>query len=141
MFKKKVVDSPYCQIFLEGEESVIHALWTCLAALDIWNQCSKKIQKSSLIRKTFMKFLEDMGSDSGNEIFGGNSFGVQKTAAEKKCLSFNQNSDILMQWCSNQKNLYRRSMKAQKTNTVDQSGSTNSTDQRWTPPMNTYKIN
>lgn len=45
MFIKKCVDNPLCPICLTKVETVIHALWQCLTANDIWSTNSSLVKK------------------------------------------------------------------------------------------------
>lgn len=46
---------PLC---LREEEFVLHALWECSSAKDVWSQCSKLIQKSALNADNFKGIFE-----------------------------------------------------------------------------------
>ncbi|XP_035547261.1 uncharacterized protein LOC118348858 [Juglans regia] len=45
LYKKKVINDPRCPICLQGEESVVHVLWTCPASSDVWAEKGSSFQK------------------------------------------------------------------------------------------------
>jgi hypothetical protein len=54
LLKQKVLTDalyPICKINIE---SMGHALWCCLAAQDVWHECSRRIQKMPLKYTRFM---------------------------------------------------------------------------------------
>ncbi|XP_042983236.1 uncharacterized protein LOC122312642 [Carya illinoinensis] len=67
LYKRRVVDSPMCPICLSEEESSLHAIWSCLAARDVWCQGFKKLQKAvfdvcdfkGLLKAWFSHFGQD----------------------------------------------------------------------------------
>lgn len=57
LFKTKVVESSHCLICLSEPESVIHALWSCKAAQDVWGSSSRRLQKCSVEVSSFHNLL------------------------------------------------------------------------------------
>ncbi|KAF5459887.1 hypothetical protein F2P56_019799 [Juglans regia] len=55
LFKKTVVESPDFPICLSEAETIIHTIWDCHAAKDVWSTSSKKVQKSGLFASGFMQ--------------------------------------------------------------------------------------
>lgn len=47
LFKSKLVDNPKCPICF-AKELVIHAIWLCPAAKDVWSMCSKQFKKCAI---------------------------------------------------------------------------------------------
>lgn len=60
LFKRKIVQEPSCPICQGEEESVIHALWECKAANDIWTDKRSLVQKWSCKETDFMKLWEKL---------------------------------------------------------------------------------
>lgn len=45
MFQRKIVEDPSYPIYQEEVESVMHALWECLAANDVWANDQSYVKK------------------------------------------------------------------------------------------------
>ncbi|KAF5470606.1 hypothetical protein F2P56_011110 [Juglans regia] len=60
LHKRKVVVSPHCPICFMHPESVAHALWTCLAAQDVWSMSFRRIQKLCMQDGSFKEILMPM---------------------------------------------------------------------------------
>ena len=63
LFKRKVLSDPVCPIcksVVESLEIVDHALWSCSTAQAVWNECVRKIQKSSMVEESFLDTFEGM---------------------------------------------------------------------------------
>ncbi|XP_042969072.1 uncharacterized protein LOC122301754 [Carya illinoinensis] len=45
LFKKKIVEDPYCPICFKEEETTVHVLWECHAANDVWANSISGFQK------------------------------------------------------------------------------------------------
>ncbi|XP_059438559.1 uncharacterized protein LOC132171289 [Corylus avellana] len=56
--KKGITYDPLCPICGLASETVVHILWTCPSANDVWIECMKSIYKSSLKEDTFLNVLE-----------------------------------------------------------------------------------
>lgn len=54
LFRKGIVEDPFCPFCLSSSESTFHALWSCQATTAVWQECGRKIQK--------MVLEEEMGS-------------------------------------------------------------------------------
>jgi hypothetical protein len=55
LLRRKMVDDPYCPICERELETVLHALWGCHAASDVWG-CSKMVfQKCGFDGTDFLK--------------------------------------------------------------------------------------
>jgi ribonuclease HI len=59
---RKVLLEPRCPICEREEETVVHALWQCPAARDVWSAGNIKFQKSNHGGQTFLQVAEDMVS-------------------------------------------------------------------------------
>ncbi|XP_059451224.1 uncharacterized protein LOC132182029 [Corylus avellana] len=67
LLRRKVVKEPYCPICEKEPETVVHALWGCPAATDVWG-CSKKIfQKCATEGVDFLLLAEQILSRCGSE--------------------------------------------------------------------------
>ncbi|KAJ0097104.1 hypothetical protein Patl1_28743 [Pistacia atlantica] len=55
LVKKKLIEEPFCTFCCLEEEDVLHALWGCVAAKDIWSSCSLIFQK---MNNNFTDFRE-----------------------------------------------------------------------------------
>ncbi|XP_040987702.1 uncharacterized protein LOC121235424 [Juglans microcarpa x Juglans regia] len=60
LFKRKVVQDPRCPICFAKEELVVHALWECTAANDIWADERSIVQKWSCKEEDFMELWEKL---------------------------------------------------------------------------------
>lgn len=47
LFSKKIVNDPICPLCQSEIETIFHCLWGCLAAVGVWQEGSRKIQKLS----------------------------------------------------------------------------------------------
>lgn len=47
LFQRKMVDTNRCPICERESESIIHALWKCPAAVDVWEENSNPLRKWS----------------------------------------------------------------------------------------------
>lgn len=45
LVKRKMVAKPYCPICVRDEESIGHALWSCVSATDVWAENDSAVQK------------------------------------------------------------------------------------------------
>ncbi|XP_041025298.1 uncharacterized protein LOC121265677 [Juglans microcarpa x Juglans regia] len=57
LYQRKVVDNPMCPICDQSEETVEHALWSCVAARDVWVYSYKRLQKSKIADQCFKELL------------------------------------------------------------------------------------
>ena len=60
LFFKKIVDNPLCPICSKEEESVIHVLWDCLAANDVWASGLSGVQKWKRGEGDFLRLWVNM---------------------------------------------------------------------------------
>lgn len=62
LFKKLIVDSALSPICKRGEETVMHALWTCPAANDAWAVAESPVQKWKSIGENFLFLWTELNS-------------------------------------------------------------------------------
>jgi hypothetical protein len=67
--RKKVVKEPYCPICEKEPETVLHALWACPAAADIWGNCKRIFQKCHTEGESLMKIVEEILHKGGLDDF------------------------------------------------------------------------
>lgn len=48
LFRHKITEDGGCETCKGGPESMLHVLWECGVAQDVWAGCSSRIQKSAL---------------------------------------------------------------------------------------------
>ncbi|XP_041025384.1 uncharacterized protein LOC121265781 [Juglans microcarpa x Juglans regia] len=60
IFTKKVIENPLCPIYLKEEETVMHVLWLCPAASDVWAESHKATQKWSIMETDLLKLWEGL---------------------------------------------------------------------------------
>ncbi|XP_042950308.1 uncharacterized protein LOC122282422 [Carya illinoinensis] len=60
LLKMKIVDNPQCPLCLQENQTTEHILWECTAAIDVWGECSKKIQKSRISHKSLKELMVEM---------------------------------------------------------------------------------
>jgi hypothetical protein len=54
-FEAKGGEEPYCPICEKEPETVLHALWGCPAAADVWGNSKRSFQKCPTQGESFMK--------------------------------------------------------------------------------------
>lgn len=69
LLRGKVVKDPFCPICEREPETVLHAIWVCPAAMDVWGSCKRAFQKCVIESKDFIHVAEYMMSRCGNEDF------------------------------------------------------------------------
>jgi ribonuclease HI len=69
LLRKKVVKEPYCPICEKEPETVLHALWACPAAADIWGNCKRIFQKCHTEGESLMKIVEEILHKGGLDDF------------------------------------------------------------------------
>jgi hypothetical protein len=62
LFKRRVVEDPLCPCCKQEEESIIHALWTCPATMDVWGSGPKVFQKTIARGNNFLTIMADCQS-------------------------------------------------------------------------------
>ncbi|XP_042969140.1 uncharacterized protein LOC122301836 [Carya illinoinensis] len=80
LVKKRICKSPKCHVCLCADETVIHILWNCPFAMDVWSHGSSSLQKCSIRPETFSDLVEALNSSYDIEI---NSFLEFKNAQQK----------------------------------------------------------
>jgi ribonuclease HI len=70
LLRRKVVNEPLCPICEKEPETVIHALWDCPAAMDVWGNSKRTFQKCAIAGGNFIQMAEYVLSRSGVEDFG-----------------------------------------------------------------------
>ncbi|XP_042954577.1 uncharacterized protein LOC122290987 [Carya illinoinensis] len=55
LYKRKIIEDPLCPICQREEENVLHALWSCPAASDVWGEMLSPVQKWRLEEKDFQQ--------------------------------------------------------------------------------------
>lgn len=62
LFHLKITFDPLCLLCGQCLESKVHILWDCESAIVVWMECSKKIQKLSIVASEdlglFIKLME-----------------------------------------------------------------------------------
>ncbi|XP_059436609.1 uncharacterized protein LOC132169617 [Corylus avellana] len=62
LLRRKVVKEPFCPISEQELKTILHALWDCSAARDIWG-CSRRVfQKMTMEGRSFMQTMESIFS-------------------------------------------------------------------------------
>ena len=57
-FRRKVVSDDYCERCNQAPESVLHVLWECRAAQDVWAGGPGRLQKVGTEHMDFMQLIE-----------------------------------------------------------------------------------
>lgn len=60
LHRQKIIDDPLCPICEIEEETVLHVLLQCPAAVDVWCVGDKKLQKSTMTGKEFIQIVESI---------------------------------------------------------------------------------
>ncbi|KAF5458506.1 hypothetical protein F2P56_022529 [Juglans regia] len=58
LFKKNIVEQPLCLICRLEVEDIVHALWRCESAKDVWSACSKSLQECYLPQLSMLQLFE-----------------------------------------------------------------------------------
>ncbi|XP_018805650.1 uncharacterized protein LOC108979433 [Juglans regia] len=83
--KRKITESNLCPVCKREPESVIHALWSCVAVQDVWGICSRKLQKMKVRFHSFkdlLSHLESEVSEGDFEVFATTVYLVWKRRNE-----------------------------------------------------------
>ncbi|KAF5441933.1 hypothetical protein F2P56_037100 [Juglans regia] len=67
LFKKKIADCPLCPICGSSEESMIHILWNCISATDVWAKNNSPVKKWANEEVDFMSLWIKMIHDLKRE--------------------------------------------------------------------------
>ena len=58
--RRKIVDNRSCEMCKQGDESVLHVLWECGVAQDVWAGSKLCMQKCTTFRTHFFTLVEDL---------------------------------------------------------------------------------
>ena len=58
LLRRGVVKEDRCILCDNGSETLVHVLWECPSAVDVWGACCGKIQKCSFLGNGFLDILE-----------------------------------------------------------------------------------
>jgi ribosomal protein L37AE/L43A len=58
LFNRRVVEDNQCPCCGQEEEDELHAIWSCLAAKDVWASGSRIFQKSSFLGSSFLHLFQ-----------------------------------------------------------------------------------
>ncbi|XP_042942596.1 uncharacterized protein LOC122276753 [Carya illinoinensis] len=65
--KKRICESPKCLVCLSEDETMIHILWNCPFAIDVWRQGPSGLHKSSIRPRKFSDLVEALISTCDQE--------------------------------------------------------------------------
>ncbi|XP_059451054.1 uncharacterized protein LOC132181841 [Corylus avellana] len=60
LYRRHIIENPKCLICELEDETVVHILWNCPSAADVWGARERVFQKSSLCGRTFFQLAEEM---------------------------------------------------------------------------------
>jgi hypothetical protein len=60
LLRREVVKDPFCPIYEREPETIVHALWGCPAAMDVWGGGKRIFQKFTSGGMDFQKVAEEM---------------------------------------------------------------------------------
>ena len=69
LLKRKVINDPFCPICERDLEIVLHVIWECPTARDVWGCSDRKFQKYGAKAMEFMQFAETMLSTCNEKEF------------------------------------------------------------------------
>jgi hypothetical protein len=58
LHRRKIVEDDLCPLCGREEETILHVLWQCSAAADVWNVGCKKLQKWSSDGRDFLQLVK-----------------------------------------------------------------------------------
>ncbi|KAG2689722.1 hypothetical protein I3760_09G152300 [Carya illinoinensis] len=61
------MESDLCPVCKVHKESVMHALWQCVASSDVWTESSARVQKWSIMEESLMDLIEKMAQNLTTE--------------------------------------------------------------------------
>ena len=56
----RIIEDGKCELYKQARESVIHVLWSCGVAQDIWVGSIRHLQKGRTDQDDFMQLVEDL---------------------------------------------------------------------------------
>jgi hypothetical protein len=68
--RRGVVSDDLCSICGQRQETVIHVLWECQSARDVWGCCSRGLQKRHSQEDDFLKLVENLTAVISKEDLG-----------------------------------------------------------------------
>lgn len=57
---KKAMDTNLCPIYCMAREDVLHVLWLCVVATNVWCVCCRKVQKLGVNIGDFLQLMENL---------------------------------------------------------------------------------
>jgi hypothetical protein len=60
LFKRHISEDPLCPICGLGTETIVHILWSCPSARDVWMECDKRLHKCTSDEMDFIYVLEKL---------------------------------------------------------------------------------
>jgi ribonuclease HI len=140
--KRRVVDNDGCNLCNGEIESVVHALWTCPAAQDVWGICDMRIQKSQSLGRDFQSVFADLAERCSMEE-------IEMCAVIARAIWTRRNAVVHGEAFEHPNVLLRKARESLRqfqsmqieSNTGEEAPGTGIT-QKWTgPPNGSYKVN
>jgi hypothetical protein len=140
--KRRVVDNDGCNLCNGETESVVHALWTCPAAQDVWGICDMRIQKSQSLGRDFQSVFADLAKRCSMEE-------IEMCAVTARAIWTRRNAVVHGEAFEHPNILLRKARESLRqfqsmqigSNTGEEAPGTGTT-QKWAgPPNGSYKVN
>jgi len=60
LFRKGIIDDPYCPLCLTQSETLFHILWSCPSSVAVWQESSRSIHKLSIQEDEGLSFIRHL---------------------------------------------------------------------------------
>ena len=59
--QRRIIENDLCPVCNQAPETILHALWECAAAQDVWDGCSHRLlQKGLIVQASVLQLVKDL---------------------------------------------------------------------------------
>jgi len=69
LYKMRIVSDNTCQLCLGDVETTFYVLWSCPSSVVVWQECSRKVHKLSLLESEGMSFVKELMENLDDDAF------------------------------------------------------------------------